>query len=99
MNLFDFARAEAERQGIDPSLVLRVMQAESSGRANAVSPKGATGPMQLMPGTARDLGVNINDPLDNIRGGVRYLTQQLKAFGTPDLALAAYNAGLGCVQR
>lgn len=99
MNLFDFARAEAERQGIDPSLVLRVMQAESAGRANAVSPKGATGPMQLMPGTARDLGVNINDPLDNIRGGVRYLAQQLKSFGDPTLALAAYNAGPGNVRK
>lgn len=99
MNLFDFARAEAARQGVDPSLVLRVMQAESGGRANAVSPKGATGPMQLMPGTARDLGVNINDPLDNIRGGVRYLAQQLKVFGTPDLALAAYNAGPGNVRK
>lgn len=99
MNLFDFARAEAERQGVDPSLVLRVMQAESGGRANAVSPKGAIGPMQLTPRTARELGVNINDPFDNIRGGVRYLAQQLKAFGSPDLALAAYNAGPGNVRK
>jgi hypothetical protein len=99
MNLFDFAQAEAERQGIDPSLVLRVLQTESGGRAGAVSPKGATGPMQLMPGTAKDLGVNINDPLDNIRGGVRYLAQQLKSFGSPDLALAAYNAGPGNVRK
>jgi len=99
MNLFDFARSEAEKQGIDPALVLSVLQAESSGRANAVSPKGAVGPMQLMPATARDLGVNINDPLDNIRGGVRYLAQQLKSFGDPSLALAAYNAGPGNVRK
>ena len=99
MNLFDFAQAEAERQGIDPSLVFRVLKAESGGRTDAVSPKGATGPMQLMPGTARDLGVNINDPLDNIRGGVRYLAQQLKSFGSPELALAAYNAGPGNVRK
>lgn len=99
MNLFDFARAEAERQGLDPSLVLRVMSAESGGRTGAVSSKGATGPMQLMPGTAKDLGVDINDPLDNIRGGVRYLAQQLKTFGDPSLALAAYNAGPGNVRK
>lgn len=99
MNLFDFARAEAERQGVAPSLVLRVMQAESGGRSDAISSKGATGPMQLMPGTARDLGVNINDPIDNIRGGVLYLAQQLKSFGDPELALAAYNAGPSNVRK
>lgn len=99
MNLFEFAVQEAARQGIDPSLVARVMKTESGGNPAAVSPKGARGPMQLMPGTARDLGVNIDDPLDNIRGGVRYLAQQLKAFGTPDLALAAYNAGPGNVRK
>lgn len=99
MNLFDFAQAEAERKGIDPSLVLRVLQTESGGRTGAVSSKGAIGPMQLMPGTAKDLGVNINDPMDNIRGGVRYLAQQLKSFGSPDLALAAYNAGPGNVRK
>lgn len=99
MGLLDFAAEEAARQGVDPSLVLRVLQQESAGRPNAVSPKGARGLMQLMPGTARELGVNINDPMDNIRGGVRYLSQQLKAFGTPELALAAYNAGPGNVRK
>lgn len=99
MNLLDFAVEEAARQGIDPQLVLKVIQAESGGRASAVSPKGARGPMQLMPDTAKAMGVNIDDPLDNIRGGVRYLGQQLKDFGSADLALAAYNAGPGNVRK
>jgi hypothetical protein len=99
MNLFDFAIQEAQRNGVDPNLVLRVMQTESGGNPYAVSSKGAIGPMQLMPATAKDLGVNPNDPLDNIRGGVRYLAQQLKSFGSPELALAAYNAGPGAVRK
>jgi hypothetical protein len=99
MGLLDFAAQEAARQGIDPSLVMRVLNAESGGNPDSVSSKGARGPMQLMPATAKALGVNINDPLDNIRGGVRYLAQQLKSFGTPELALAAYNAGPGNVRK
>lgn len=99
MSLIAFAREEAQRHGLDPDLVERVVMAESGGRAGAVSRAGARGPMQLMPATARDLGVNIDDPLDNIRGGVRYLKQQMDAFGAPELALAAYNAGPGRVRR
>jgi len=99
MNLFNFAMQEAQRNGVDPNLVLRVLQAESGGDPAAVSPKGAIGPMQLMPATAKAMVVNPFDPLDNIRGGVRYLAQQLKAFGTPELALAAYNAGPGAVRK
>ncbi|WP_304524172.1 transglycosylase SLT domain-containing protein [Cupriavidus sp. DB3] len=99
MTLTEFLRQEAQRQGVDPALAARVMQTESGGRADAVSPKGAIGPMQLMPATARELGVNINDPYDNIRGGIRYLRKQLDAFGTPELALAAYNAGPGAVRK
>lgn len=95
-----FAQAEAKRRGIDPDLVMRVINAESGGRADAVSNKGARGYMQLMPGTAKDLGVNINDPQDNIRGGVQYLAQQLKSFGGDvPKALAAYNAGPGNVRK
>ena len=95
----DFATSEATAAGLDPSLVLRQMNQESGFKADARSPKGAQGLMQLMPGTARELGVDPNDPYDNIRGGVRYLKQQMDTFGSEDLALAAYNAGPGAVKK
>lgn len=76
-----------------PSLVKAVMRVESSGNQKAVSPKGATGLMQLMPGTARQLGVNPKDSQQNVEGGSRYLQQQLERFGSRELALAAYNWG------
>lgn len=92
--------AEAQRLGVPVQLARGVMRQESAGRADAVSPKGARGPMQLMPGTARELGVNIDDPADNIRGGLTYLKRQLDAHGGDQrLALAAYNAGPGAVQK
>jgi soluble lytic murein transglycosylase-like protein len=91
--------AAAQRYGVPPALALAVMHQESRGRQSAVSPKGATGLMQLMPATARELGVDRLDPMQNIDGGVRYLAQQLKRFGTVPLALAAYNAGPGRVQQ
>lgn len=77
-----------------PDLVKAVMQIESAGKPKAVSSKGAAGLMQLMPGTAKDLGVEDRfDPEQNVEGGSRYLAQQLKEFGQPELALAAYNWG------
>jgi len=93
---------EAKRLGLDPSLVRHVLQKETGGLkdpATARSKAGAYGPMQLMPGTARDLGVDIADPEQNTRGGVRYLAQMMDKFKDPTLALAAYNAGPGRVQQ
>jgi len=82
-----------------PSLVKAVMQVESGGNQEAVSPKGARGLMQLMPVTAKQLGINAKDPQENVEGGSRYLQQQLDRFGNRELALAAYNWGPENVQR
>lgn len=82
------------------NLVLSVIQQESGGDANARSGVGAIGLMQLMPGTAAELGVNPNDPQDNVRGGVKYLMQMLDRFGgDATKAVAAYNAGPGAVEK
>lgn len=99
MSVADLVRAEAARQGVDPNLALRVAGQESGFDQSAVSPKGAGGVMQLMPKTARGLGVDPTDLNQNIRGGVTYLKQQLDTFKDPRLALAAYNAGPAAVRR
>ncbi len=87
------------RFGVDPYLVFLVIEQESQFRPRVVSPKGAQGLMQLMPGTARRFGVKRPfDPVENIRGGTQYLKQLLVMFGgRVDLALASYNAGEGRV--
>jgi soluble lytic murein transglycosylase-like protein len=91
----------ADKYGVSPSLVKAVIHAESGYNPNAVSSKGASGLMQLMPDTARSLNVgNTFDPRDNVEGGVKYLRFLLDTFrGDVSLALAAYNAGLGKVAR
>jgi len=90
----------AQRFDLSPALLEAVVWQESRWRANAVSPAGARGLAQLMPGTARDLGVDPDDPFANLEGGARYLREQLDRFdGDLELALAAYNAGPGRVIR
>jgi transglycosylase-like protein with SLT domain len=96
----DMVWQEAVRQGVDPTLAVRLAWQESRFNADARSPVGARSVMQLMPGTAKDLGVDPDDVAQNIRGGVTYLKQQLTRFGGDQrLALAAYNAGPGAVQK
>ena len=94
-----YAAQEAERQGVPVDLVQNMVKAESGGDINAVSSKGAVGPMQLMPATAKDLGVNPNNWQQNVQGGVKYIGQMLAQFEDPRLAVAAYNAGPGNVQK
>lgn len=90
----------ASRYAISPNLLTSVAWRESRFQVNAVSPKGAVGVMQLMDGTARDLGVNRYDLSQNILGGATYLRQMIDLYGgNQALALAAYNAGPQAVAR
>jgi soluble lytic murein transglycosylase-like protein len=97
----DMIEAHAGRNGVRSDLVRAVIQVESAFNPRAVSNKGAMGLMQLMPATARQFGVsNAFDPDQNVRGGVAYLRQLLDRYdGDERLALAAYNAGPGAVDR
>lgn len=93
-NLAAHVDAMAEKYGVPASHARAIFQIESSGGKNmGRSRAGARGPMQLMPATAKELGVNIDDPFENIEGGVKYYSRLLKRFGDPILAVAAYNAG------
>jgi soluble lytic murein transglycosylase-like protein len=93
--------AAARSAGLDPALLLAVVLEESAGDPDALSPKGAEGLMQLMPGTAAEVGVtDRRDPAANLRGGAHYLARQIRSHdGDLERALAAYNAGPGAVAR
>lgn len=93
------AKQAARRHGVPEDLFLRLVQQESGWNPRARSHKGAIGLAQLMPGTARRLGVDPTDPRANLDGGARYLRQQYEAFRSWRLALAAYNAGPEAVQK
>jgi soluble lytic murein transglycosylase-like protein len=89
----------ANSMGVDPALLLGLVQAESSFNPESGSNAGAIGLCQLMPGTARALGVDPYNIEQNVRGGAKYLKQQLTEFKSVELALAAYNAGPGNVKK
>ena len=93
------AKAAARRYGVPEDLFLRLVQQESGWRPTAKSHAGAYGLAQLMPATARALGVDRTDPYQNLDGGARYLRQQYDRFKTWRLALAAYNAGPNAVAK
>jgi soluble lytic murein transglycosylase-like protein len=99
----ELANQAAKKYLLPSSFVQSVMRAESGFQPNAVSPKGAIGLMQLMPETARELGIDARDPHQNAEGGAQYLRQLLARYESdPDqvvLALAAYNAGPAAVER
>jgi soluble lytic murein transglycosylase-like protein len=93
--------AAATREGLDPALVLAVVEVESRQATDAVSPKGAVGLLQVLPETAAEIGFpDAADPARNLKAGCRYLAALLESFGGDvELALAAYNAGPGAVRR
>jgi soluble lytic murein transglycosylase-like protein len=93
------ARAAARKHDIPEDLFLRLVQRESGWNPNVTSSKGAQGLAQLMPDTGALLGVDINDPTENLNGGARYLKMMYDKFGNWRLALAAYNAGPSAVEN
>ncbi len=100
-DLADAIANAADRHGLDRALLAAMVEVESGFHPRAVSPKGARGLMQLMPATAKRFGVTDPfDPLQSLDGGAQYLHWLLERFeGRTDLALAAYNAGEGAVDR
>jgi soluble lytic murein transglycosylase-like protein len=96
----ELADAAADRYGLPRVLVRSVMAAESGFEPSAISPKGAIGLMQLMPGTAQVLGADPHDPAQNVDAGTRYLRDLLEKYNYGlRHALAAYNAGPGAVEK
>ena len=100
VSIAELVEKTSKAHNVDPLLVDSLIQVESGYNPNAVSPKGAQGLMQLMPPTARMLGVNDSfDPAENIEAGVKYLKYLQELYKDDRLALAAYNAGPGAVDR
>lgn len=101
LKIDSFIKQSGAKYGVDPYLVFCVMEQESHFNSRALSPKGARGLMQLMPGTSARLGVKRpSDPAQNIAGGTRFLKQLIQRFdGRIDLVLASYNAGEGAVMK
>ncbi len=95
----DMARKAARRHSVPEEMFLRLVQQESGWNPRAKSHKGALGLAQLMPTTARRLGVDPADPYENLDGGARYLATQYRTFRSWRLALAAYNAGPEAVKK
>ncbi|MDZ4134703.1 MAG: lytic transglycosylase domain-containing protein [Paracoccaceae bacterium] len=95
----EVARSAARKHAVPEDLFLRLVQQESRWNVHAKSHKGATGLAQLMPDTARLMGVDIDNPHQNLDGGARYLRMMYDKFGTWRLALAAYNAGPAAVEK
>lgn len=98
-SLFEMAIDVAKQYNIPEQLFFNLVTAESNWDVDITSHRGAIGLTQLMPGTADELGVNPWDAMENLEGGARYLSQQYSAFGSWELALAAYNAGPGAVRK
>ena len=92
-------RSKSARYGVSEDLIRAVIKTESNGQTDAVSSAGAVGLMQIMPDTAKSLGVNPYNPEENIDGGVRYLKKMAGEFQSLDEVLAAYNAGPGSVKK
>lgn len=95
----EVARDAARKHNVPEDLFFRLVQQESGWNPTAKSHKGALGLAQLMPETARRLGVDPSNPLENLEGGARYLAMQFRKFGSWRLALAAYNAGPEAVTK
>lgn len=97
--LEELIQRHSRENGVSPHLVQAIIDTESSGKPGAVSRRGAIGLMQLMPDTARSLGVNPKIPEENLKGGIEYLKHLAGRYGDLDKTLAAYNAGPGNVDK